>query len=680
MRASWRASLALVLHFSFFAVPLGLVLGLLAIALYTVGYDRLGGVKAALAAMFVGGAFAVGWRALSRAQPDTRGVQLTSTDQPRLWQLVESAARAARTAVPDELRVTSEPQAHVREHTTLLGWRVRGRTVEIGLPLLAALTDDELRAVLTGELGRLHSSGKAGALPGKKRGVALADRITRSLRGTLCALTGGPVKWLFAGYVHAFTRLAPDSAELTFAGDAAAVRLLGRRVVGTALRKGVAIRLGWREYVDEYLSMASTAGHTPDVVLGFRSFMENQTRKPQLAERAKQEIADQPLMHDHGQPSVRERVAAVKRAPRPTDADPSDRPAFTTLRTPRESVPQLEDRLLSADLGKRVPWPELARMAGAENAARRAKMLASAVAQSGVPVAPTIAGVLAAVYHGQGRELINPGLNPGLDPERVDQAAVDTLTELLGATVVDSLVATQRAQHELDWAGPAKLQLPTGHPLDPDRLVRPAVEDPRLVPGLHRALVNLGVPLNHGREPAAQPDPVTRGVVSPVQCAGDGYDLVVTDRGLVLLPSQVSTAKRLLSGAAARLRRAEHAELVELASTEVARLRERTGAQWVDSRDIAAARLSSHRASWSLELDLYFDEYAVSVLDESRVSTGEEFGVLRLSCTTEVMEYDAPYRGLGELLGARMHVENAESTEEPTEPTEATGSSASGAT
>ncbi|MHA6798157.1 M48 family metallopeptidase [Bounagaea algeriensis] len=676
MRASWRASLALVLHFSFFAVPLGLVLGLFATAGYVGLHDRGGGAKAACAAVFVAAATAVVARALRRARPPARGVALGREEQPKLWRLATSSARAGAAPEPDELRITSEPEAAVHEDRGWLGWHVRGRTVEIGLPLLAGLTDDELRAVLIGEFGRLAGGKQAGTLPGRGRAQALSHRIDETLTAKLCCLTSGPVKWLFGGYVRAYRALAPTAGSLWFAADAAAVRLLGRRVVTTALRKHEAVRSGWREYVDEYLSLATAAGNTPDVVLGFRAFVENATRKPRLAERAKRIIAEQELTTERGRPSTRERLAALRRAPRNDESSPSDRPAFSALQQPRESVPQLEDRLLADGFGERLPWPELVRRAGAVRACRQAARLALAVQLSGVPIAPTIAGVLGAVYHGQGRDLINPVLNPGIDPDRVDQAATDTLVELLGATVVDALVAAGLAQHELDWAGPPRVQLTGGRPLDPDRLVRPAVEDPRLVPGLHRALVGLGVPLQHGRDPAPQPAPVTRGVVSPVRCGEEEYDLVVADRGLVLLPTRVSTLRRLVSGAAARLRRTERASVVELGRSETASLLERTGAQWVDSRDIAAARLSSQQSGWSVAIDLYYDEYAVSDLDEALLGgdAEQEVSVLQLRCASEVMEHGEPYRGLGELFGARMTVDgrpyHAEAEVQGSEPAE----------
>ncbi|KAA5829510.1 M48 family metallopeptidase [Saccharopolyspora hirsuta] len=643
MRGPWRAALALALHIAFFVAPIALVLGLLSIAAVTFRYDQTSGLKAAAAALVVGTLFAVGLRAVLRSRVRARGVLVDRAEQPQLWRMAESIAATAEAPKPDEIRITSEPVVAVREDTALLGLRTRTRYLELGLPLLAALNVGELRAAMAREIGRLT---------GRNKLTVLAHRTSASVERTAAGLTGGPTKWLFAGYARAFMAVAATTAQdLEQAADAVAVREAGTRTAVLALRKSVAVEIGWREYADDYLSMATSIGHAPDVLLGFRNFMAHPARKPRLAERAKQTIAEEP------DGRTRRRIDAMKRI-KTGDREPDERPAFAVLRNPRKSVPDLEDRLMVDGLGPRLPWPELAQRAGAAHVAEQAAVLSAAVEQSGLPVQPSIAGVLAAIHRGQGRDLINPVLNPGLNPELVDQAAEDTLVELLGCTVVDALVCARRAHHELDWGGPSPVRLGNGQPLDADRLVRPAVVDPRLIPGLHRALVNLGVPLNHARRPAPEPEPELAGIVSPVQCAGSSYDLLVTDRGLVLLPSSASTTKRLLAGTLARFREAELEQLGELAATPVGELRERTGAQWVDSRDVASARLDQDRTGWSLSLELYLDEYAVSELDDGLVR-GDADGAaeLVLRSSADGVEHGDPYRGLGELMGARMNVE-----------------------
>ncbi|WP_406692953.1 M48 family metallopeptidase [Saccharopolyspora sp. ID03-671] len=645
MRGPWRAALALALHIGFFVVSLGLVAGLLMMAGMTFRRDTVGGLKVAFAALVVGATLLFCLRAVLRNKVRPRGVPLDRVNQPNLWRTIDQLVDATDSPLPDEIRITSEPSVTVREDTALLGLRTRTRYLEIGLPMLAALTTSELGALLAHAVGRLT---------GRSRLAVTAHRVLASVRRTRDGLTAGPVKWLFAGYARVFTAIAVTTTkELVLAGDAAAVRVAGKRTAVMALRKSVAVELGWQDYTDEYLSMAATIGHAPDVLLGFRSFMDHPTRKPALAERAKVAIAE-----ETGELPVRTRVEMMKRL-KSADKEVDERPAFAILRKPRNAVPELEDHLLVDSLGPRMPWPDVVRKAGAAQSAEKAAQLSAAAHQCGLGVDPTIQGVLVAIHRGHGRDLVNPVLNPGLHPSTIDQAAEDTLTDLLGCTVVDALVCAGRAHHELDWGGPPGIRLANGRPIDPDRLVRPAVADPRLIPGLHRVLVDLGVPLRHTREPAEEPEPVLSGIVSPVLCSGESYDLLVTDRGLLLLPSDASAAKRLLAGTLAMLREAEEEQLSELASRPIAELRERSGAQWVDSRDVASARLDQDKTGWSLELDLYLDEYAMSALDDVRVVPGRDEGVsvLTLRSTADGVEHGEPYHGLSELMGARMELD-----------------------
>lgn len=643
MRGRWRAYLALALHVCFFALPACLVLGLAGIAVLLTRYSIGAGARAGIAALTVAGLWGVGLRAILRARAQPTGVAVWKSAQPRLWKLANVAASAAGTDAPDEIRVISSPTARVREDTGLLGLRSRARYLEIGLPLIAGLTVSELHAVVAHEMGRLGHGA-----PGVVRRSAL------SVEHALAELVTGPTKWLFAGYARllaAATRSTRREVELR--APESAGELTGKKVAVAALHKATVVELAWEDYAEQYLVMATTVEHAPEVVPGFRSFLEHPARKPELADRAKRTIAE-----DVGDPSIRQRVDVLKRlADRERKRD--DRCAVVLLKDPRTSVPELEDQLLVDGLGPRLPWHELARKAGAVRVERQAAVLSSAVARSGVSEDPAIGAVLASIHRGEAADLINPVLNPGLDRDKLDEAVEDTLTELLGDTVVDALVATGRAHHELDWGGPSTVRLSNGRPLDPDRLVRPAVSDPRLIPGLHRTLVDLGVPLQHSRPAAEEPEPQLAGIISSVLHAGRRYDLLVTDRGLLLLPNPSSAVQRLLIGVSARLRSTENARLAELASSPVGPLLpsedSTSGADWVDSRDIASASIQPQGFQWLLRIELYFDDYAVSSLDPAAVTRdADDVATIELRSTKESIERGEPYDGLGELMGARM--------------------------
>lgn len=644
MRGLWRAVLALALHLGFVTLPALIVVGLVGIAAYTYHYDPGGGLRAAAAAAVVATPIGLGIRTLRGKRLRPRGVAVGKKAQPRLWRLAEVMASAAGAPVPKTISIVPEPTADLRMDTTLLGLRARAYYLEIGLPLLAGLTVGEIHAVVARELARAV---------GRSRLTALCYRIRISIRRTATEIVTGPASWLFSGYAGLFLALtAPVDREVDLAADAISAAIAGKRSAVTALRKSAAIELGWSDYGREYLSMAAAVGHEPEVLLGFRAFLDQAVRKKSLAERSKRVIAEEEATDDH--PSMRERLERLKRLPT-SERKPDQRPAFALLRSPKQSVPELEGRLLVSDLGPRMPWPEIARRAGAVRVADHAAKLAAAVKQSGLATEPTIGGVLAAIHHGQAAELVNAALDPGLALDDIPQAVVDTLTELLGAAVVDALVCARRAQHELDWSGADPVRLASGGVLDADRLVRPAVADPRLVPGLHRALLELGVPLHHSRPPADEPEPKLAGLISAVDCAGERHELLVTDRGLLLVPTHSGLLRRLIGAVFSTARHAELDELSELTTSAIGSLKEQPGAQWIDNRDIATADLIRRRRDWSLILGLYLDDCSLSAVDAAALRRGpDNTAALRLRSTSDSEERGEPIGGLTTLMGARM--------------------------
>lgn len=650
MRVPWRAALALAAHLALFAVPAALVLGLLGIAAYTVRYDLDNGLRAGLAALVVTTTFGIMSRGLLRDRNRSSGVRVIQGSQPQLWDTIRDVCETARAPVPDELRITCTPTVRWRERTRFLGLLGKDKQLEVGLPVLAGLTVAELSAALAMQVGK----------NGGARMAPLVMRTAIAVREASDNLAGGPTKWLFAGYARLHSALtAPVLRERTLHADKVAVRVAGRRTTVATLRKCVGVELGWHEFAREYLSMAVTVERTPELVLGFRAFLEHPERKKDLAERAK-ESAAQASTDRRAEPTATHRLEKLKRASGgPNEAD--DRPALALIRAPKQTIPALEDQLMVDGLGQRVPWSEVARLWGEHEVARKTGLLSAAVEQSALGFDRTPAGVLAAIHNGSATELINPALNPGLSPDHLDEAVVDTLTDLLGATVVDALIRAGHAGHELDWGGPPVVRLADGRALDPDRLVRPAVADPRLIPGLHRHLLHLGVPLDHAQPAADEPEAKFLGLVSPVHYAAGVHELIVTDRGLLLVPNRVPAARRLLAGALEQAKRSEQERLDELADAPVAELRERSDAQWVDTRDVATARLSSTRSGWTLTLELYLDDYAVSDVDPSAVQRAdsedeesEDRAAITIASTPDWAERGTPYSGLGELMGARL--------------------------
>ena len=101
--------------------------------------------------------------------------------------------------------------------------------------------------------------------------------------------------------------------------------------------------------------------------------------------------------------------------------------------------------------------------------------------------------MLACLERAELHRLTGRPVDASLTPEQVHQAAVETVTELLGCVVADQLVTAGRAAVELNWGGLFVLRLPDGAAVYPDDLVAPAVRDPPRVPEVRVRLQAIGV-------------------------------------------------------------------------------------------------------------------------------------------------------------------------------------------
>lgn len=573
----------LLVFFPFFVVALGaggVVTGVL------VG-SRVGMY---LAILSVGMLLALGFalvQALRTRLTPPDGPRLTRQEQPGLWQLVDELAARAHTRPPDEIILVGEINAAVSEDARALGLKPGRRYMMIGLPLLAGLSVAELRSVLAHELG--HYGG------GHTRLLAVSYRGAETLGRTVARLDSGPARWVLSGYAWLYavlSRSANRAQELQ--ADAYSVAAAGKATAAGALRKIATMDLLWEAFIGRFMRLPALADRTPDILLGFRSFIEHPAQQQAVAQLEPQVLDSQPQSLLDSHPTIRRRIAAIESLPE-ASAQPDPRPAWAVLAGADRLIPAAEAQLyLARELGPRAGWAEIVRLAGAADAARGAELLARAGHESGVAPGGTLGEILGALQRGQAEQLVRPLLGGQPDPSQ-RETALQSLTELIGDTIVCALISQNRAHHELNWGGGWRVVGPGGE-IDTERLVAPVLHNPALVPQLGQQLAALGVSTAFVRWPTAQQaqeqqerQPELVGVAPTVQAFRKTWDVLIHDSGLLLIPLKAGKALgQNLAGVIGQAGHVLRKRINRLLEQEAAARFQQPGARWVPTTHIAA--------------------------------------------------------------------------------------------
>ena len=629
-----RAALALVVLALFPVLVVALLAATVAAALWAFVYSGVAGTKILLylaVPLVLAVVFAV--RDVARARPEPSALpEITRPEHPAVWAEVDALASGLGTPAPSRIVVAPVVNAGVRE--------VRGeREMTIGLPLLVALTVPELRSVLGHELGHYGA--------GHTRLLRLTYRATDALLGTV-RNSSGLLRWVLARYARVYLAVAASANRAQEEeADAYSSRVAGPHVAADALRMVAALDHAWNSLASEYLPLAGPARRRPRVCEGLQELLRARARQLEDVVTLAETITAPSPGDSH--PPLGQRVAAfgalAAASPAPAHGGQDiGEPAWTLLSGEWRAVEVLERKLLD-DPDPEASWPDLVRLAGAEVCARTAGHLVRAAQLTGV-ARPTLAGFLDALEAGARSRLTAPLVNPALPTDEQSEAGRIVLTDLLAATVVDSLVTAGRAHHRLDWNGPWQVVLDTDageEPLDAEGIVSAAVADPSAVPALRARLQELGAPLDHASEVthATDPEPVgliTRARDRRARATGRKViDVLVCDTGLLVVPSPRTSVlgsgiRHAVGGPDSTARRRAE-ELVAVPHAERVRAH---GARWIDTDDIRAARLTRRPWGWTLRIRL----------------TGREELVMRSSSDTS--DHGPAYHGLGALLGARM--------------------------
>lgn len=512
-------------------------------------------------------------------RPPARGVELLRAEHPRLWAEVDALAAALGVEPPCRLLVV--PPVAVSLSTA--GGR---RELSIGLPLLAATSRVQLRALLARELA--HEAGRS-SWP-----TAPVSRARDAALAATAAFEDSEDPWLLVRLVRPYLEVAAWAAQdLESAADAQAAQVVGSEAAATALRRAVELELAWEVLHREYVPLAVHAQRRPALVHGLHHVLG--ARSAALEEAASAQ-----------EPRLAARLAALLAVPVRVPADAEDDAAACTLLDGGFGRLELLESSLHRSSLPAATWSELAERGGLAACAQRTAALVRAAPAAGVASPATLAGVLDAVGRGRGTALVAPLVPAGATPQERADVASRLLAQHLAAAVSHALCLSGAFVHRVDWTGPCRLTSvhDAQQAVDVDGLMAHVHADPAQVPELVRLLGR------HGAVLTAELGSVVAGAVVleglATQLAGPDrrrHDLLAWSSGLLVLPTRTRSRWQLDVRRLARSdEQAGQRRVAALLAADLPTLRAVPGARWIGSEEVLAGRLSRRRGGWGLDV------------------------------------------------------------------------------
>ncbi|MEW2631014.1 M48 family metalloprotease [Streptomyces sp. NPDC048389] len=345
-------------------------------------------------------------------RPGTAAVDLD--DAFGLWETVLDLADRIGVPAPTEIRLTMEANAAVSEQA---GGRIETweRRLYVGVPLLAGLRADELRAVLAHELAH-YAQGHTRFAATVYRGATGLEAARESFAKPEVA---NPIVTVYTGFQHLTLSLyAWLYNGLSFAvrrrqeleADAAAAAVAGRDAAVRALMSVETVAAAWEDFRSRVLTPMSVLGRLPDdPVRAFHAALTDpryaQTRVRQVEEGAWRPVAVRHPFDSH--PPLEQRLDALRALPE-GQAEPDLRPAHVLV----DDEGTLPDRVFTALIPPRSPgrerltrpWADWLTEAAEGRAVRAVEELDQAMGLIAL-TRPTTGGVLDLLTGARGGEL-----------------------------------------------------------------------------------------------------------------------------------------------------------------------------------------------------------------------------------------------------------------------------------
>jgi Zn-dependent protease with chaperone function len=609
-----RAFLSIAFLLGFYVLALGVVAALVAANIATVAIAGRVYGQLVVATAIIGFGVLRGIFFINRSgDAPIAGLAVDEHSQPELVRAVRDVAEEMGTEPPERIFLVPEVNAFVLQTGGLLGLRRGERVMALGVPLIEALTVDQLRSVIAHELG--HYAG------GDTRLGGLTYRAGASIGRTIDNV--GRDSWLgklFDAYGRMYMVISlrvRRRQELT--ADAAAVRLAGRENHMTALRRGEVTAYAYHHFLRNYMAPLWERGcDAENAFEGYRALLADRSRQEELdaLELAVQEATTDPY---DSHPALAERLDHASRLPEGPSAGHDARPARDLL-AGADDVERQVGAILTQDLtGTRmdrvVRWDAAAGEYAPiyEGSAEVALRAAAVVAED--PNAASLAAAIVLVEEGCAAELaaaITGPLDEGTPEERAAFRR-RVLVHHLGSAIASYLVAERGHAWAVSWSGSLAVVDGKGKPVDPFAMAESLLDDPSSGGRLRRSLGGVAR-LNHFRlsdvdiEAAEPPQAEVVGLIVDVGARRRRWDAVLTNSSVVLhpIPGGLGWALRVgISHAqgvhgpanAATRRRLEKLEAMPVEEL----LGKAAGAVVLPVDDIVGIR---KRAQWSVELEL----------------------------------------------------------------------------
>ncbi|OYO17714.1 hypothetical protein CGZ94_02175 [Enemella evansiae] len=514
---SVRALLSLLLLVLFPLVVVAALVGVIALTVTVAG--RTGSTpfaaKLILVPVLLGVVVAVGEVLRRRPEPPPLP-ELTRAQHPALWAQVDELAALAQTAPPDRIELSPEVNAAVYQTK-------KGRSMVIGLPLLATFTVAELRSVLAHELG--HFAGGDTAASSRTLRLQVFLRTARDHAGLLLG-------WFYRLYYRLYLWVSSASRrDAEYAADRLSVRATDPQTAAESFRRLYQVALAWDLVEEEYLPMFPLAGARASIGEALHGVLQ-QNAEP-IRRAADEAIATQRPAWDDSHPPTAQRIQNFRDQPtEPGTTPPDTRPAV--LLVGRESLDALEGELLTQDLPL-TGWPEV--QARAQQVAQRERTghLLGELRSENVIARPRLADYFALVRNRP------DALHPLVSSP--DQDGATGLHHLTQGLTLGALAGTPGVHTRTDWRTEVQWFAPDGSPIDLDALTSALIDPNGPPPGQ----LLPGAPLDQdlvSAEPTAQEAPTAAAMCLRGQ-GGQFFDLLLYPSGIAVLPLDLPMADRM---------------------------------------------------------------------------------------------------------------------------------------